>query len=87
MSSTGTPTLDLASGPTTSTPTTLNETSRNPNDCSRKVIYYLDDEATPYLVKVCPKEGDQGVTLGDLKAALNRPQYKYFFKAEDKDFG
>ncbi|THD18534.1 Segment polarity protein dishevelled DVL-3 [Fasciola hepatica] len=42
-----------------------------------KVIYHVDDEETPYLVKlpVLPS----AVTLGDFKNALNRPNYKFFF--------
>ena len=27
------------------------------------------------------------VNLGDLKKVLNKPQYKYFFKSKDDDFG
>lgn len=50
-----------------------------------KVIYYIDDEETPYLVKVpVPPER---VTLHDFKSQLNRPAYKYFFKSMDDDFG
>ncbi len=50
-----------------------------------KIIYHIDDENTPYLVKVSvPAEK---VTLGDFKAALNRPSYKFFFKSVDADFG
>nr|CAH8829549.1 unnamed protein product [Trichobilharzia regenti] len=50
-----------------------------------KIIYHIDDEETPYLVKlaVCPNT----VTLGDFKNALNRPNYKFFFKSVDADFG
>uniref|UniRef100_A0A3Q0KD31 Putative dishevelled n=2 Tax=Schistosoma mansoni TaxID=6183 RepID=A0A3Q0KD31_SCHMA len=50
-----------------------------------KIIYHIDDEETPYLVKiaVCPN----AVTLGDFKNALNRPNYKFFFKSVDADFG
>ncbi|CAH8445293.1 unnamed protein product [Schistosoma rodhaini] len=50
-----------------------------------KIIYHIDDEETPYLVKiaVCPS----AVTLGDFKNALNRPNYKFFFKSVDADFG
>ena len=52
-----------------------------------KVIYHLDDEETPYLVKLLPRGGKSAVTLGDLKQVLNKPQYKYFFKSQDADFG
>lgn len=50
-----------------------------------KVIYHIDDEETPYLIKL-PIAADR-VTLGDLKNALNRPNYKFFFKSMDVDFG
>ncbi|XP_025049541.1 segment polarity protein dishevelled homolog DVL-2 [Alligator sinensis] len=50
-----------------------------------KVIYHLDEEETPYLVKIAvPAER---ITLGHVKAALNRPGAKYFFKSMDQDFG
>jgi segment polarity protein dishevelled len=51
-----------------------------------KVIYHVDEEATPYLVKVgvAPNQ----ITLGDLKSVLrSKSQYKYFFKSKDQDFG
>ncbi|XP_031561635.1 segment polarity protein dishevelled homolog DVL-3-like isoform X2 [Actinia tenebrosa] len=50
-----------------------------------KVIYHIDDEDTPYLVKL-GKHPDI-VTLGDFKNVLNRPTYKFFFKSMDDDFG
>lgn len=50
-----------------------------------KVIYHIDDEDTPYLVKL-GKHPDH-VTLGDFKNVLNRPSYKFFFKSMDDDFG
>ena len=50
-----------------------------------KIIYHIDDEDTPYLIKL-PIPSDK-VTLLDLKTALNRPTYKYFFKSMDDDFG
>ncbi|KAF6778274.1 hypothetical protein AHF37_02211 [Paragonimus kellicotti] len=50
-----------------------------------KIIYHVDDEETPYLVKVPIVSGS--VTLGDFKNALNRPNYKFFFKSLDADFG
>ena len=49
------------------------------------MLYHVNDEDTPYLVKF-PISSDS-VTLGDLKNALNRPNYKYFFKSMDDDFG
>lgn len=50
-----------------------------------KIIYHIDDEETPYLVKlnIVPER----VTLADFKASLNRPNYKFFFKSMDDDFG
>ncbi|XP_073459053.1 segment polarity protein dishevelled homolog DVL-1 isoform X4 [Aquarana catesbeiana] len=53
-----------------------------------KIIYHIDEEETPYLVKlpVCPDK----VTLADFKNVLsNRPvhNYKFFFKSMDQDFG
>ncbi|KAM3187977.1 hypothetical protein ACTXT7_001212 [Hymenolepis weldensis] len=54
------------------------------NDETR-VIYYVDEEDTPYLVKLnAPAES---VTLGDFKLALNKPNCKFFFKSIDDDFG
>uniref|UniRef100_A0A3Q3F7D3 Dishevelled segment polarity protein 1a n=1 Tax=Labrus bergylta TaxID=56723 RepID=A0A3Q3F7D3_9LABR len=53
-----------------------------------KIIYHIDEEETPYLVKLCvPPEK---VTLADFKNVLNnRPvnSYKFFFKSMDQDFG
>ncbi|KAG8235724.1 hypothetical protein J437_LFUL016359 [Ladona fulva] len=50
-----------------------------------KIIYHIDDEETPYLVKlpITPER----VTLADFKNVLNRPNYKFFFKSMDDDFG
>uniref|UniRef100_A0A8D2Q5K0 Dishevelled segment polarity protein 2 n=1 Tax=Varanus komodoensis TaxID=61221 RepID=A0A8D2Q5K0_VARKO len=50
-----------------------------------KVIYHLDEEETPYLVKI-PVPAER-ITLGHVKAALARPGAKYFFKSMDQDFG
>ena len=50
-----------------------------------KIIYHIDDEETPYLIKLSIHTDK--VTLGDLKNALNRPTHKYFFKSMDDDFG
>jgi len=49
------------------------------------VIYHIDDEDTPYLVKL--PVGPEKVTLGDFKNVLNRPNFKFFFKSMDDDFG
>ena len=54
-----------------------------PPQTETKVIYHLDDEETPYLVKL----SGAVVSLGDLKAVLNKPHHKYFFKSQDADFG
>ena len=50
-----------------------------------KIVYYVDDQETPYLIKlhIAPEK----VTLSDFKNALNRPNYKFFFKSMDDDFG
>nr|AID23649.1 dishevelled-1 [Hofstenia miamia] len=50
-----------------------------------KVIYHIDEEDTPYLIKL-PISSD-AVVLNDLKTALGKPTYKYFFKSMDDDFG
>lgn len=50
-----------------------------------KVIYHIDDEETPYLVKI--PISPEKVTLADFKNVLNRPNYKFFFKSMDDDFG
>lgn len=50
-----------------------------------KIIYHIDEEETPYLVKLTISP-DQ-VTLADFKNVLNRPNYKFFFKSMDDDFG
>ncbi|OQR66106.1 segment polarity protein dishevelledDVL-2-like [Tropilaelaps mercedesae] len=55
------------------------------NESETKIFYYIDDEETPYLVKV-PVPLAQ-VTLQDFKGALQRTNYKYFFKSLDADFG
>ena len=50
-----------------------------------KIIYHIDDEETPYLVKI--QKSPQNVTLLDFKNVLNRPNYKFYFKSMDDDFG
>ncbi|CAL8082647.1 unnamed protein product [Calicophoron daubneyi] len=50
-----------------------------------KFIYYIDEEETPYLVKL--NIAPESVTLGDFKNALNKPHAKFFFKSIDDDFG
>lgn len=50
-----------------------------------RVIYHVDDEETPYLVKL-PISPDK-VTLADFKNVFNRSNYKFFFKSMDDDFG
>ncbi|KAK6297086.1 hypothetical protein J4Q44_G00332280 [Coregonus suidteri] len=50
-----------------------------------KIIYHLDDQKTPYLVKL-PIAADR-VTLADFKNVLNKPNYTFFFKSMDDDFG
>uniref|UniRef100_A0A673C7W9 Dishevelled segment polarity protein 3a n=1 Tax=Sphaeramia orbicularis TaxID=375764 RepID=A0A673C7W9_9TELE len=50
-----------------------------------KIIYHLDDQETPYLVKLSVPADK--VTLGDFKNVLKKPNYKFFFKSMDDDFG
>lgn len=50
-----------------------------------KVIFHIDDENTPYLIKL--PFSPEKVCLADLKNALNKQNYKYFFKSMDDDFG
>uniref|UniRef100_A0AAQ5Y9W1 Dishevelled segment polarity protein 1a n=1 Tax=Amphiprion ocellaris TaxID=80972 RepID=A0AAQ5Y9W1_AMPOC len=53
-----------------------------------KIIYHIDEEETPYLVKL--SVSPEKVTLADFKNVLNnRPvnSYKFFFKSMDQDFG
>jgi segment polarity protein dishevelled len=50
-----------------------------------KVIYHVDDEETPYLMKI-PKPPNE-VTLADFKEQLNRPAAKFFFKSKDEEVG
>jgi len=50
-----------------------------------KILYHVNDEETPYLVKL--PISPEAVSLADLKNALARPSYKYFFKSMDDDFG
>ncbi|KAL6482993.1 hypothetical protein MHYP_G00078650 [Metynnis hypsauchen] len=53
-----------------------------------KIIYHIDEEETPYLVKLTVSPDK--VTLADFKNVLsNRPvnSYKFFFKSMDQDFG
>ena len=50
-----------------------------------KVIYYIDDEDTPYMMKV--SKSPDNVILSDIKEQLNRPFKKFFFKSIDDDIG
>uniref|UniRef100_A0A8C6T7L0 Dishevelled segment polarity protein 3a n=1 Tax=Neogobius melanostomus TaxID=47308 RepID=A0A8C6T7L0_9GOBI len=50
-----------------------------------KIIYHLDDQETPYLVKVSVPA--DRVTLADFKNVLKKPNYKFYFKSMDDDFG
>lgn len=52
-----------------------------------RIVYHVDDEETPYLVKLPIPHNE--ITLNDFKTAipLPRPHYKFFFKSYDKDFG
>lgn len=52
-----------------------------------RIVYHIDDEETPYLVKLNVPLNQ--VRLIDFKNALNLPRcnYKFFFKSMDDDFG
>uniref|UniRef100_H3D0V4 Dishevelled segment polarity protein 3 n=1 Tax=Tetraodon nigroviridis TaxID=99883 RepID=H3D0V4_TETNG len=50
-----------------------------------RVIYHLEDQDTPYLVRI--NVPAQRVTLADFKRVLNKPNLKFFFKSVDDDFG
>ncbi|KAF0031024.1 hypothetical protein F2P81_017755 [Scophthalmus maximus] len=50
-----------------------------------RVIYHLEDQETPYLIRI--NVPAQRVTLADFKQVLNKPNVKFFFKSEDDDFG
>jgi|UniRef100_A0A8C5BPE2 segment polarity protein dishevelled len=50
-----------------------------------RVIYHLDGQETPYLVRLSVPA--DRVTLGDFRSAINKPNYKFFFKSVDVDFG
>ena len=60
-----------------------------PKMTSTKVIYHLEGEPTPYMVKILVSP--DCVTLEDFKHHINPPnaldEYKYIFKTEDEDFG
>jgi len=58
---------------------------QRPAMAETKIIYHLDEQETPYLIKIpIPAES---VTLADFKNVLNKPNYKFFFKSMDDDFG
>ena len=50
-----------------------------------KIVYYIGDEQTPYMKKI--DIPSNVITLADFKSAVNKPNYKYFFKAKYEDFG
>ena len=50
-----------------------------------KIVYYIGDEQTPYMKKI--NLPPNLITLADFKSAVSKPNYKYFFKAQDQDFG
>lgn len=52
-----------------------------------RIVYYVDDEETPYLVKLPIPHSN--IKLSDFKAAISlpRPHYKFFFKSYDKEVG
>ena len=52
-----------------------------------KVIYHIDEEETPYLVKLSKPPNE--VTLSDFKSGIpvHFHKFKFFFKSKDDDFG
>jgi hypothetical protein len=50
-----------------------------------KVVYYLDDDPTPYLIKL--NIDSSNVTFGDVKDQFVKSNCKCFFKSLDPDFG
>uniref|UniRef100_A0A667ZQU3 DIX domain-containing protein n=2 Tax=Myripristis murdjan TaxID=586833 RepID=A0A667ZQU3_9TELE len=50
-----------------------------------RIIYHLEDQETPYLVRLSVPA--HRVTLADFKHVLNKPNVKFFFKSMDDDFG
>ena len=50
-----------------------------------KIFYYIEDEKTPYAIKI--NISPDLITLGDFKAAIKKPNCKYFFRSQDQDFG
>jgi len=50
-----------------------------------KVVYYIGDENTPYLVKV--PVAKEAISLADFKKCINKKNYKFFFQSYDEDFG
>uniref|UniRef100_A0A8C2XM38 Dishevelled segment polarity protein 3b n=1 Tax=Cyclopterus lumpus TaxID=8103 RepID=A0A8C2XM38_CYCLU len=50
-----------------------------------RVIYHLEDQETPYLIRI--NVPAQRVTLADFKQVLNKPNVKFFFKSVDDEIG
>lgn len=50
-----------------------------------KVLYHIDGEKTPYLVKLSIEPSK--VTLSDLKAGINKKNCRYYFEIQDEEFG
>ncbi|KAM8903627.1 segment polarity protein dishevelled homolog DVL-3 isoform 1-T1 [Spinachia spinachia] len=50
-----------------------------------RVIYHLEDQETPYLIRI--NVPAQRVTLADFKHAINKPNVKFFFKSVDDEIG
>lgn len=62
-----------------------NEKRKRTAMAETKIIYHIDEEETPYLVKI--PIAAESITLLDFKQVLNKPNYKFFFKSMDQDFG
>ena len=50
-----------------------------------KIVYHIGDEQTPYLKTISGSPGS--ITLGDFKAAINKTNYKFFFRSIDQEYG
>uniref|UniRef100_A0A914VNA8 Dishevelled n=2 Tax=Plectus sambesii TaxID=2011161 RepID=A0A914VNA8_9BILA len=59
--------------------------AQNGDPADTKVYYHVDEETTPYVVRV-PRPPDK-VTLGDFKAVLNRSNFKFYCKSNDDEVG
>ena len=84
---TNSPVSDLSnSGPAGPGAYSMIHDARCSSDTETRIVYHVDDEQTPYLVKLPIPHNS--IKLSDFKASISlpRPHYKFFFKSYDKDF-